>query len=78
MGLITGGIDLPARTPVTCSVQIMLSALGGPLKEGVNSPLTLNFANSGVERISVPVESPEAMGPPVVGAGRGMNMPAGQ
>jgi periplasmic copper chaperone A len=66
MRALPAGIDLPARQKVTLKpggMHIMLSALTGPLKEGETIPLTLNFAKSGAQQISVPVEKVGAMGP---------------
>ena len=83
MRALPGGIDLPAGQKVTLKpggMHIMLSALTGPLKEGDNVPLTLNFAKSGVQQISVPVEKVGAMGPPGAATGGdmgGMKMPMG-
>ena len=76
MRALTAGVDLPADKPVTLKpggAHIMLSALTGPLKEGENVPVTLNFAKSGAQQISVPVEKVGAMGP----AGAGMKTPMG-
>jgi hypothetical protein len=80
MRALPGGIELPAGQKVTLKpggMHIMLSALTGPLKEGDNVPLTLNFAKSGAEQITVPVEKVGAMGPSGGGSGAGMTMPTG-
>lgn len=83
MRALPGGIDLPAGQKVTLKpggMHIMLSALTGPLKEGENVPLTLTFAKSGPQQISVPVEKVGAMGPAGAGNGGGMGgmkMPMG-
>jgi hypothetical protein len=81
MRALTAGVDLPAGKPVTLKpggIHIMLSALTGPLKEGESVPVTLTFAKSGAQQISVPVEKVGAMGPGAAApAGGGMNMPMG-
>jgi copper(I)-binding protein len=87
MRALPGGIDLPAGQKVTLKpggMHIMLSALTGPLKEGENVPLTLTFAKSGAQQISVPVAKIGAMRPPGGGTGAGdsggmggMKMPTG-
>jgi copper(I)-binding protein len=81
MRALTDGVDLPAGKAVTLKpggMHIMLSALTGPLKEGENVPVTLNFAKSGAQQISVPVEKVGAMGPAgAAPAGGGMKMPMG-
>ncbi len=81
MRALPGGIDLPAGKPVTLKpggMHIMLSALTGPLKEGENVPVTLNFAKSGAQQIAVPVEKIGAMGPAgSAPAGDGIKMPMG-
>jgi hypothetical protein len=80
MRALPGGIDLPAGQKVTLKpggMHIMLSALTGPLKEGEKIPLTLTFAKSGAQQITVPVAKIGAMGPGGAGMG-GMKMPKGQ
>jgi hypothetical protein len=77
MRALPGGIDLPAGQKVTLKpggMHIMLSALTGPLKEGESVPLTLTFAKSGAQQITVPVEKVGAMGPAGAGIG-GMKTP---
>lgn len=75
MRALPGGIDLPAGQKVTLKpggMHIMLSALTGPLKEGESVPLTLTFAKSGAQQISVPVEKIGAMGPAGAAGGGAM------
>src|SRR5665213_2645943 len=61
------GIDLPAGQAVMLrpgGMHIMLTGLAGPLKEGQSFPLTLNFAKSGTQKITVTIGKIGAMGPP--------------
>lgn len=82
MRALPGGVDLPAGQKVTLKpggMHIMLSALTGPLKEGESIPLTLTFAKSDAQQITVPVEKVGAMGPAGASGGGmgGMKMPMG-
>lgn len=74
MRALPGGIDLPAGRKVTLKpsgMHIMLSALTGPLREGDTIPLTLTFAKSPPQQITVPVEKVGSMGPAGAGTGGG-------
>jgi copper(I)-binding protein len=68
------GLDLPAGETVTLKpggTHIMLSGLAKPLREGDRFPLTLTFANSVPQQVTVVVKGLGAMGAP------GMSMPHG-
>ena len=81
MRALPNGIDLPAGEKVTLKpggMHIMLTGLTGPLKEGENVPLTLNFAKSAAQQVSVPVQKVGAMEPAGSGGAMGgMKMPMG-
>jgi len=70
-------IDLPAGQTVTLKpggFHVMLTGLTRPLKEGQSFPLTLTFANTGAQQVTVNVQKVGAMGPGNA-AGNGTNMP---
>ena len=70
------GIDLSAGQAVMLKpngYHIMLIGLTQPLKEGQTFPLTLTFANTGSETVTMTVLKVGAMGP--ASQSRGMDMP---
>src|SRR5204862_6657908 len=73
-----GGVDLPAKQPVTLKpggMHIMLEGLNEPLQAGKSFPLTLKLEKAGQKQVEVTVEKAGAAGPGGQ-AGTDMPMPA--